>query len=126
MCMNQNSFRLKYLYLWFCKSATFLLFGTRAQEIMNVVLYLMEILLRHKLVSSFNTKSVKVEVWIQPSNDYSLFINDKCVQHVQQVSPKSNYDEFYEEEMEASEPNWHWFYLAECGVWHIFEVSFLN
>lgn len=28
------------------------------------------------------------------------------------------------EEMDTSEPNWCWFYLAECGVWHMFEVSF--
>lgn len=27
------------------------------------------------------------------------------------------------EEMDTSEPNWCWFYLAECGVWHMFEVS---
>lgn len=26
------------------------------------------------------------------------------------------------EEMDTSEPNWCWFYLAECGVWHMFEV----
>lgn len=27
------------------------------------------------------------------------------------------------EEMDTSEPNWCWFYLAECGVWHMFEVA---
>ncbi|XP_060936186.1 protein mono-ADP-ribosyltransferase PARP11-like isoform X1 [Limanda limanda] len=27
------------------------------------------------------------------------------------------------EEMDTSEPNWCWFYLAECGVWHMFEVD---
>lgn len=26
------------------------------------------------------------------------------------------------EDMDTSEPNWCWFYLAECGVWHMFEV----
>ncbi|KAF7229210.1 protein mono-ADP-ribosyltransferase PARP11 isoform X2 [Nothobranchius furzeri] len=27
------------------------------------------------------------------------------------------------EEMDISEPNWCWFYLAECGVWHMFEID---
>ncbi|XP_060939931.1 protein mono-ADP-ribosyltransferase PARP11 [Limanda limanda] len=27
------------------------------------------------------------------------------------------------EEMDTWEPNWCWFYLAECGVWHMFEVD---
>ena len=27
------------------------------------------------------------------------------------------------EDMDTSEPNWAWFYLAECGRWHIFGVS---
>ncbi|KAM4523895.1 protein mono-ADP-ribosyltransferase PARP11-like isoform 4-T4 [Fundulus diaphanus] len=27
------------------------------------------------------------------------------------------------EEMDTSEPNWCWFYLAECGVWHMFEID---
>lgn len=27
------------------------------------------------------------------------------------------------EEMDTSESNWCWFYLAECGVWHMFEVD---
>ncbi|XP_035257836.1 protein mono-ADP-ribosyltransferase PARP11-like isoform X2 [Anguilla anguilla] len=27
------------------------------------------------------------------------------------------------EEMDTSESRWCWFYLAECGVWHIFEVD---
>lgn len=27
------------------------------------------------------------------------------------------------EDMDISEPNWCWFYLAECGVWHMFEVD---
>lgn len=26
------------------------------------------------------------------------------------------------EEMDTSDPKWCWFYLAECGVWHMFEV----
>ena len=30
------------------------------------------------------------------------------------------------EEMDTSEPNWCWFYLAECGVWHMFEVLGLH
>lgn len=50
-------------------------------------------------------------------------VNDKCVQHVQQMCSKNNDEESCEEEMDTSEPNWHWFYLAECGVWHMFEVS---
>lgn len=49
-------------------------------------------------------------------------VTDKCVQHVQQLCPKNNDEESCEEEMDTSEPNWHWFYLAECGVWHMFEV----
>lgn len=36
---------------------------------------------------------------------------------------KSSEEESTEmEEMDTSEPNWCWFYLAECGVWHMFEV----
>lgn len=31
-------------------------------------------------------------------------------------------EELCEEEMDTSEAKWHWFYLAECGVWHMFEV----
>ncbi|XP_036066101.1 protein mono-ADP-ribosyltransferase PARP11 isoform X2 [Oryzias melastigma] len=27
------------------------------------------------------------------------------------------------EEMDTSESNWCWFYLAECGVWHMFEID---
>uniref|UniRef100_A0A3Q3D5T2 Poly [ADP-ribose] polymerase n=1 Tax=Hippocampus comes TaxID=109280 RepID=A0A3Q3D5T2_HIPCM len=27
------------------------------------------------------------------------------------------------EEMDTLEPNWCWFYLAECGVWHMFEID---
>ncbi|KAM6961742.1 protein mono-ADP-ribosyltransferase PARP11-like isoform 2-T2 [Tautogolabrus adspersus] len=27
------------------------------------------------------------------------------------------------EDMDTSEPNWCWFYLAECGVWHMFEID---
>lgn len=27
------------------------------------------------------------------------------------------------EEMDTSESTWCWFYLAECGVWHMFEVD---
>ncbi|XP_077450054.1 protein mono-ADP-ribosyltransferase PARP11-like isoform X2 [Stigmatopora argus] len=27
------------------------------------------------------------------------------------------------EEMDTLEPNWYWFYLAECGVWHMFEMD---
>ncbi|XP_066580426.1 protein mono-ADP-ribosyltransferase PARP11 [Amia ocellicauda] len=27
------------------------------------------------------------------------------------------------EEMDTSETQWHWFYLADCGVWHMFEVG---
>ena len=27
------------------------------------------------------------------------------------------------EDMDTSEPSWCWFYLAECGVWHMFEVT---
>lgn len=49
-------------------------------------------------------------------------VTDKCVQHVQQMCPKNNDEESCEEEMDTTEPNWHWFYLAECGVWHMFEV----
>lgn len=51
-------------------------------------------------------------------------VTDKCVQHVQQMCPKNNDEESCEEEMDTSEPNWHWFYLAECGVWHMFEVRY--
>ncbi|TSK13158.1 Poly [ADP-ribose] polymerase 11 [Bagarius yarrelli] len=50
-------------------------------------------------------------------------VTDKCVQHVQQLFPKTNDEEPCEEEMDTSEPNWHWFYLAECGVWHMFEID---
>ncbi|XP_053364371.1 protein mono-ADP-ribosyltransferase PARP11-like isoform X3 [Clarias gariepinus] len=50
-------------------------------------------------------------------------VNDKCVQHVQQMCSKNNDEESCEEEMDTSEPNWHWFYLAECGVWHMFEID---
>ncbi|KAK3544300.1 hypothetical protein QTP86_009137 [Hemibagrus guttatus] len=50
-------------------------------------------------------------------------VTDKCVQHVQQLCPKNNDEESCEEEMDTSEPNWHWFYLAECGVWHMFEID---
>lgn len=31
-------------------------------------------------------------------------------------------EESCEEEMDTSEAKWRWFYLAECGVWHMFEV----
>lgn len=30
------------------------------------------------------------------------------------------------EEMDTSESNWCWFYLAECGVWHMFEVLYIS
>lgn len=30
-------------------------------------------------------------------------------------------EESCEEEMDTSEAKWRWFYLAECGVWHMFE-----
>ncbi len=31
-------------------------------------------------------------------------------------------EESCEEDMDTSEAKWRWFYLAECGVWHMFEV----
>ncbi|XP_024913262.1 poly [ADP-ribose] polymerase 11 isoform X4 [Cynoglossus semilaevis] len=27
------------------------------------------------------------------------------------------------EDMDTSDPDWSWFYLAECGVWHMFEID---
>uniref|UniRef100_A0A8B9RBA0 Poly [ADP-ribose] polymerase n=1 Tax=Astyanax mexicanus TaxID=7994 RepID=A0A8B9RBA0_ASTMX len=39
---------------------------------------------------------------------------------VEELCPE---EESGEEEMDTSEPNWHWFYLAECGVWHMFEID---
>ncbi|KAG1953449.1 protein mono-ADP-ribosyltransferase PARP11-like [Pimephales promelas] len=37
------------------------------------------------------------------------------------VLQKTPDEESCEEEMDTSEAKWHWFYLAECGVWHMFE-----
>lgn len=62
-------------------------------------------------------------VLFMPLRQMHCSVNDKCVQHVQQMCPKNNDEESCEEEMDTSEPNWHWFYLAECGVWHMFEVG---
>lgn len=33
--------------------------------------------------------------------------------------------EHMEVAMDTSDTPWCWFYLAECGVWHMFEVSVL-
>lgn len=51
-------------------------------------------------------------------------VNDKCIQHVESsvFSPKNCDEEPSEEEMDTSEAVWNWFYLAECGVWHMFQV----
>lgn len=53
-----------------------------------------------------------------------------CASYVSQIwamlalrSPEEEPSEI--EEMDTSDPNWCWFYLAECGVWHMFEVRSL-
>lgn len=47
-----------------------------------------------------------------------LFVSDLAM-----LSTRSSEEESVEnEEMDTTEPNWCWFYLAECGVWHMFEV----
>lgn len=48
-----------------------------------------------------------------------LFISDLAMLAIRSSEEESTENE----DMDTSESNWCWFYLAECGVWHMFEVD---
>ncbi|XP_030575574.1 protein mono-ADP-ribosyltransferase PARP11-like isoform X2 [Archocentrus centrarchus] len=55
---------------------------------------------------------------------YSDKDRDRLKTDLAMLAIRSSEEESTEiEEMDTSEPNWCWFYLAECGVWHMFEID---